>query len=57
MWCWRFWRWGAGGGGGGGGVRTFWLRCRWFAWANSLFAELVIQLAIERPHLVFQASD
>jgi hypothetical protein len=57
MWCWRFWRWGAGGSGGGGGVRTFWLRCRWFAWANSLFAELVIQLAIERPHLVFQASD
>ena len=27
---------------------------RWFSWANSLFAELIILLAKERPHLIFK---
>ena len=26
---------------------------KWFAWANSLFGELIVQLADERPHLIF----
>jgi meiotically up-regulated gene 157 (Mug157) protein len=25
----------------------------WFAWANAVFAELILQLAKERPHLIF----
>jgi uncharacterized protein len=25
----------------------------WFAWANSIFAELILQLAQERPYLIF----
>lgn len=28
---------------------------RWFSWANSLFGELIIKLASERPHLIFQS--
>lgn len=26
----------------------------WFAWANSQFADLVLKLADERPHLIFK---
>jgi len=26
----------------------------WFAWANSVFGELIMQLARERPHLIFK---
>ena len=26
----------------------------WFAWANSLFGELVLRLADEKPHLIFK---
>jgi meiotically up-regulated gene 157 (Mug157) protein len=26
----------------------------WFAWANSYFGALILQLAKERPHLIFQ---
>jgi hypothetical protein len=29
---------------------------RWFSWANSLFGELIITLAKERPHLIFKAD-
>ena len=25
----------------------------WFAWANSLYGELVLTLAKEKPHLIF----
>ena len=25
---------------------------RWFAWANSLFGELIVRLSVERPHLI-----
>ena len=25
----------------------------WFAWANSLFGELILKLARERQHLIF----
>ncbi len=25
----------------------------WFAWANALFAQLIMTLAAERPHLIF----
>ena len=28
----------------------------WFAWANAVFGELIIQLAAERPHLIFKPS-
>ena len=27
----------------------------WFAWANAVFAELILQLARERPHLIFSS--
>ena len=27
----------------------------WFAWSNALFGELILQLAQERPHLIFTA--
>lgn len=27
----------------------------WFAWANAVFGELIMQLARERPHLIFKA--
>jgi meiotically up-regulated gene 157 (Mug157) protein len=27
----------------------------WFAWANSQFADLVLKLAEERPHLIFKS--
>ena len=27
----------------------------WFAWANAVFAELILQLAKERPHLIFSS--
>jgi len=26
----------------------------WFAWANSLFAELILHLSKEKPHLIFK---
>jgi meiotically up-regulated gene 157 (Mug157) protein len=26
----------------------------WFAWANSLFAQTIIKIAEERPHLIFE---
>ncbi len=26
----------------------------WFAWANTLFGELIIELAEQRPHLIFK---
>ena len=26
----------------------------WFAWVNGLFGQLIIQLATERPHLIFK---
>lgn len=29
----------------------------WFAWANSLFGELIVQLAKTHPHLIFDKSD
>ena len=25
----------------------------WFSWSNAVFAELIMQLAAERPHLIF----
>ena len=25
----------------------------WFAWANSMFGELILKIAKERPHLIF----
>lgn len=25
----------------------------WFAWANTMFGELIVELAEERPHLLF----
>lgn len=28
----------------------------WFSWANSLFGELIIKLAEERPHLIFKSE-
>ena len=28
----------------------------WFSWANSVFAELIIKLAAERPHLIFSSA-
>ena len=28
----------------------------WFAWANSIFAELILQVAQERPYLIFGAD-
>jgi meiotically up-regulated gene 157 (Mug157) protein len=28
----------------------------WFSWANSVFAELIIKLAAERPHLIFTSA-
>lgn len=27
----------------------------WFSWANAVFAELIMQLATERPHLIFSS--
>ena len=27
----------------------------WFAWANAVFGQLIIQLAAERPHLIFSS--
>lgn len=29
----------------------------WFAWANSVFAQCVLWLAAERPHLVFEGTE
>jgi len=29
----------------------------WFAWANSVFAQCVLWLAAERPHLVFEGAE
>ena len=26
----------------------------WFAWSNAVFGELILQLARERPHLIFK---
>lgn len=28
----------------------------WFAWANSLFGELILVIARERPHLIFNST-
>jgi meiotically up-regulated gene 157 (Mug157) protein len=28
----------------------------WFAWANAVFGQLIIQLAAERPHLIFKSA-
>jgi meiotically up-regulated gene 157 (Mug157) protein len=25
----------------------------WFAWANSVFAQTILKIAAERPHLIF----
>jgi meiotically up-regulated gene 157 (Mug157) protein len=25
----------------------------WFAWANSVFAQTILKVAAERPHLIF----
>jgi len=27
----------------------------WFAWANTMFGELIVKLAKERPHLIFES--
>jgi meiotically up-regulated gene 157 (Mug157) protein len=29
----------------------------WFSWANSLFASLILQLAEEKPHLIFNKQQ
>jgi len=29
----------------------------WFAWANSLFGELILTLAEQKPYLIFGSSD
>lgn len=29
----------------------------WFSWANSLFGELIVQLSVERPHLIFKKAE
>jgi len=29
----------------------------WFAWANSLFGELIIKLAEEKPHIIFKSAN
>lgn len=29
----------------------------WFAWANGMFAELLLQLVVDRPHLVIKPED
>lgn len=29
---------------------------KWFAWANSLFGELILKLAKEKPHLIFEGE-
>jgi hypothetical protein len=29
----------------------------WFAWANGLFGELLLQLVYDKPHLVLQDSQ
>jgi meiotically up-regulated gene 157 (Mug157) protein len=42
---------------------TFWMddadrfSRSWFAWANTLFGELIIELAEEKPHLIFKDTD
>ena len=29
----------------------------WFAWANTLFGQLILELAQSRPHLIFSTDE